>query len=267
MNLRLSNIRLDKDLQVREKMHDDVISEYYDVLRNGGKLPPVVVFFDKTAYYLADGNHRYHAHKTAGMETIEVEIKEGSKRDAQLYAFGANHDHGLRRTQADKRKAIEIMLNDIEWVEWSDREISKICKVSHVLVAKVRKELGANADNRRMANGSTQPAKKGKNEDKTSPRDEGSNEEFRIAELSDALVQAEEEKTALADRLALKVVNATEEEKARLGETLTELRQQIKVLEAENRSLKASLKVEVEEKNQLIKQVNYWKKQATKGTK
>jgi cell shape-determining protein MreC len=61
--------------------------------------------------------------------------------------------------------------------------------------------------------------------------------------------------------------DATEEEKARLSETLADLRSQIKVLEAENKALKASLKMETDEKNQLIRQVNYWKKQATKGTK
>jgi hypothetical protein len=123
----------------------------------------------------------------------------------------------------------------------------------------MRKETGAVVEHK--------PVKEPNHEDKVAQANQGSDEEFRIAELSDALVQAEEEKTALADRLALKVFDATEEEKARLGETLAELRQQIKVLEAENRSLKASLKVEVEEKNQLIRQVNYWKKQATKGTK
>lgn len=267
MNIKLSDIRVDGDLQIRKKMHDDVISEYYDVLRNGGKLPPVTVFFDSATYHLADGWHRYHAHKTAGMATIEADIKEGSKRDAQLYAFGANHEHGLRRTQADRRKAIEIMLHDIEWVEWSDREIAKVCKVSHPLVAKIRKELGANTDQRKTADGKTQPTKKGKDDNQDTQGTEGNDKEFAIQELSDALVQAHDENKALEDRIAVAASDATEEEKARLYETLADLRSQIKVLEVENKALKASLKMETDEKNQLIRQVNYWKKQATKGTK
>lgn len=259
MNLKLSDIIIDADLQAREKISDEAVSEYYDVLREGGKLPPVKVFFDGTRYFLGDGWHRLFAHRTAGLATIEADIVQGTRRDAMKYAMGANNDHGLRRTIADKRKAVGMAFDDIEMAELSDREIAKLCNVSHVFVAKMRKETGAVVEDK--------PAKEPKHEDKVAPRAEGSDEDFRIAELSDALVQAEEEKTALADRLALKVVDATEEEKARLGETLSELRQQIKVLEAENRSLKASLKIEVEEKNQLIRQVNYWKKQATKGTK
>lgn len=259
MNLKLTDIITDADLQAREKISDEAVAEYYNVLREGVKLPPITVFFDGTRYFLADGWHRYFAHKSAGMATIEVEVIKGTRRDAQKYAMGANNTHGLQRTVADKRKAVTMAFDDIEWAELSSREISKLCNVSHTFVEKIRKEVGAVVEHK--------PTKEPKREDKIAPRDEGSDEDFRIAELSDALVQAEEEKTALADRLALKVVDATEEEKARLGETLAELRQQIKVLEAENRSLKASLKIEVEEKNQLIRQVNYWKKQATKGTK
>lgn len=257
MNLKLTDIITDADLQARDKINDEAVADYYNVLKEGGKLPPVTVFFDGTRYYLADGWHRYFAHKSAGMATIEVEVIKGTRRDAQKHAMGANDKHGLRRTVADKRKAVTMAFDDIEYGELSDREIAKLCNVSHVFVAKMRKELVVEE----------KAAKEPKNEPKTESRVEDNAEEFKIQELADALVQAHEEKAKLEDRVAIAASDATPEEKARLSETLADLRNQVKVLEAENKALKASLKIETEEKNQLIRQVNYWKKQATKGTK
>src|SRR5690606_22774478 len=59
---------------------------------------------------------------------------------AVLYAVGANAQHGLRRSKADKRRAVETLLLDSEWCQWSDREIARRCSVGHTLVANVRKE-------------------------------------------------------------------------------------------------------------------------------
>lgn len=259
MNLKLSDIVTDADLQARERLSDEAIADYYNVLREGGKLPPVTVFFDGIKYYLADGWHRYFAHKSAALELIEVEVIKGTRREAQKYAMGANNTHGLQRTVADKRKAVLMAFDDIEWAELSSREIAKICNVSHTFVDKIRKEIGADAQEK--------PVKEPKLEPKIESGTEDNAEEFKIQELADALVQAHEEKAQLEDRIAVAATDATPEEKARLSETLADLRNQVKVLEAENKALKASLKIETDEKNQLIRQVNYWKKQATKGTK
>ncbi|MEX2673389.1 MAG: hypothetical protein WD294_14915 [Phycisphaeraceae bacterium] len=60
--------------------------------------------------------------------------------DAILYSVGANADHGLRRTNADKRASVETLLADDEWAKWSDREIAKRCAVHHDTVNRLRKE-------------------------------------------------------------------------------------------------------------------------------
>lgn len=263
MNLKLTDISIDGDLQIRESISDEVVADYYDVLREGGKLPPVIVFHDSAKYHLADGWHRFHAHKKAGLATIEADVREGTKRDAQLYALGANDDHGLRRSKADKRKAVLVMLNDVEWSEWSDREIAKQCKVSHVFVSKVRKEIGAQRDEVKAVHKGQEVKLKVKNE----PKNETVVEDFKHQELVDTLTQIQSEKDALQDRLAVAKYTGDEQEKAELTQTLADLRNEIAALEAENRALKASLSVEREEKNQLLKQVKYWKQQATKGTK
>ena len=38
---------------------------------------------------------------------IAADVRQGTRRDALLFAAGANSSHGLSRTTADKRRAIE----------------------------------------------------------------------------------------------------------------------------------------------------------------
>ena len=53
--------------------------------------------------------------------------------------MGSNADHGKRRSNADKRRSVELLLKDQDWTSWSDREIAKQCAVSHPFVAEIRK--------------------------------------------------------------------------------------------------------------------------------
>jgi DNA N-6-adenine-methyltransferase (Dam) len=55
--------------------------------------------------------------------------------------LGTNATHGLRRTNADKRRAVETLLRDEEWSKWSNREIARKCFVSSDLVDRIRKDL------------------------------------------------------------------------------------------------------------------------------
>lgn len=136
--LTLAEIRLDGGTQPRVAINEDVVADYAAAVH---ELPPVVVFFDGVAYWLADGFHRFHAHRRAGEHTLEALVHQGTKRDAVLYAVGANQTHGLRRTNADKRRAVETLLGDDEWKRWTDSEVARRCGVSHPFVADVRRSL------------------------------------------------------------------------------------------------------------------------------
>ena len=92
-------------------------------------------------YWLADGFHRVEAARKIERKTIIAEIRQGTARDAILHAVGSNAAHGLRRTQADKRRAVERLLKDPEWARWSDRKIAEAAKVDHKTVGTIRREL------------------------------------------------------------------------------------------------------------------------------
>ncbi len=69
--------------------------------------------------FVADGFHRHLAHQRAGRKTISTITHAGGEREAILHSCKANAAHGLRRTNADNRRAVLKLLNDPEWQQWS----------------------------------------------------------------------------------------------------------------------------------------------------
>jgi ParB-like nuclease domain len=131
----------DGGAQMRVEMRPETVADYAADMLDGAVFPPIVLYHDGADYWLADGFHRVAAAREIGCEEIVAEIREGTRRDAILHGIGANATHGLRRTQADKRRAVERLLTDPEWAAWSDRKIAELARVDHKTVGKVRREL------------------------------------------------------------------------------------------------------------------------------
>jgi hypothetical protein len=141
--LLLSLLRTDGGTQPRCQLDLAIVDDYAAALRAGAHFPPVEVFFDSTDYWVADGFHRIEAARQAGLDAIDALVHEGTRRDAILFSAGANAQHGLRRTNPDKRHVVVKLLQDPEWSQWSDREIGRRCGVDDKTVAKYRAELSA----------------------------------------------------------------------------------------------------------------------------
>ena len=138
----LGQIQADGTTQMRVAGIDPaVVADYADAMEADAVFPPIIAFYDGTQYWPGDGFHRIAAARRIARETISADVRDGGQRDALLLAASANANHGLRRTQADKRRSIETLLRDPEWTRWSDREIGKACSVDHKTVGKVRREL------------------------------------------------------------------------------------------------------------------------------
>ena len=140
----------DEDLQMREGFDHDHIEEMRAHLRSGGELEPLDVYRptaddvfangqEGRLFYIGDGNHRGKAYYLENRERIPVRIHEGGRRACLIHALGANAEHNaLRRTNADKRRAVRRALSDLE--DKSLREIAEVCKVSHEMVRKIKGE-------------------------------------------------------------------------------------------------------------------------------
>jgi len=134
----VADICTESILQVRVKTADMRVKSYAALMSNGTEFPPIVIFNDGQSLWLADGKHRIDAAKRNGYSTIRADVRHGTERDAFLYGLQVNAAHGLALTQAEKRAAVDLMLQDAEWGTWSDREIARQCGATHPSVSRRR---------------------------------------------------------------------------------------------------------------------------------
>jgi hypothetical protein len=285
--INLDAIRLDGGTQPRERIDMNVVREYADVLTAGAELPPLVVFDDGAEKWLADGFHRWHAHKLAGRASVSAAIHAGSLDDAKLNASGANATHGLRRTNEDKRRSVEMALAVPACREWSDTQLAKHCGVSVPFVGAIRRPaIAQRQQNNRAASASKQAAERnpitpaGRAEQSpatpaaskptldTRPADiPALTEADRLAEALDAIARLVSENEQLRDRLAVHTMEASEEEKLQASNTIKELREQVRTMAAAFEAVKSSRDTYMRESAELKKQVAFWRKQAETAAK
>jgi ParB-like chromosome segregation protein Spo0J len=155
--LKLDDIRIDGGTQVRVEIDEGTVADYADQINS---LPPVVVFHDGSTLWLADGFHRWHGHRRAGLVTIVAEVRQGSREDAAWFALAANKAHGLRMSNADKRAAVQKALALRPGI--SSRQIAEHVGVSDHTVRSVREEVAPVAQNAQLVGkgGKPYPAKR-----------------------------------------------------------------------------------------------------------
>lgn len=136
--LPVARLRTDDTVQPRLGLDTPTVHEYREAMEEGAAFPAILVFDDGEVYWVADGFHRVEAARRAGHDTIEAIVRQGTRRDAALAAVGANAMHGLRRSNDDKSRAVRRLLADPEWMEWSNREIARRCRVSEGMVRSLR---------------------------------------------------------------------------------------------------------------------------------
>jgi len=137
----LEDVIEDEYLQQRAKLSEVTIAEYTEMLQADKEFdfPPVTVYCDPSdATWLVNGFHRLHAYRNAERRNMPVKIIKGTKREAWLYSLSANAKNGLRRTNADKHKAVYSALEDEELWGWTDTRIAELCGVSSSFVGEVR---------------------------------------------------------------------------------------------------------------------------------
>jgi hypothetical protein len=267
MKLKLDQIIIDQGTQIRVAIDQKTVTEYAEAIMHKEVLPPLTVFSDGIKYYLADGFHRYFAYKNTVTPEVEVDVQKGTLRNAIEYALGANSKHGLKRTNEDKKNAVIIALNDIEWGMLGLREIAKLCGVSHTYVSTIKEKMDAEKTVKKekpKADPVVDTPKATKSEPKKAEHEVEDDELTAILAHQKDL---EEENAKLNDRLAVGVMAGTEEEKNKASETIASLREQIRQLEVENMTLKTSRDQYMRENAEMKKQLVYFKRKIQKYEK
>lgn len=247
--LQLKQIRLDGGTQVRASIKEDAVMHYAMAMEEGAVFPAMRVFFDGTDYWLADGFHRYHAALRIGIATFPCDIETGTPRDALFFGSSANNLHGQPMDNADKRKVTMIFVEDFEWGEWSNAEIARKIGVSAPFVAKMRGESApavrkyitpkGNVAEKRTPEQKEKPAKPkpAKEAPLVEPAQPAAPVVDHRQEMVDELIAQNE---TLTDRLALKAMDATAEEKKAAEDLIKQLREEIRILKLEMNAVKSS---------------------------
>jgi hypothetical protein len=139
VKLALSIIKADKkNLQPRADMDDDHMQRMARSYIEGEDIPPPVhVFYDGKFYWLVDGFHRYFAmwsirHMGAKFQHIKAIVHEGTKEEAIAYAAQANLDNRSKPMgDADRKKAMWMLMGLLEWRSKSANAFGKIFGLSH----------------------------------------------------------------------------------------------------------------------------------------
>lgn len=145
--IEIKKIVIDAGTQPRVVIDNDVVAEYVEVVKISikdeqpnpfdelpdDKLPQV--FRDPTGRcVLADGFHRFGGHKGGHAKEMKCAIRNGTERDALMFSLGTNQDHGVRRSNRDKVRAVKLAFGMPESGTWPNTEIARLCGVSEAMV-------------------------------------------------------------------------------------------------------------------------------------
>lgn len=138
----LSDITLSNSLRVRSVIDQNVVEEYYEAMVNKDVFPAIELFqTNKTTLLLVDGWHRFYAARKANIKKILANIHDGDESEALRFALHCNARHGLRRSNADKRRCVTLAME--KWPDISNRALADLCGVTHTFINKLKAVLDA----------------------------------------------------------------------------------------------------------------------------
>ncbi len=143
--IKISDIDIERSVQVRARIDPRTVEEYAEhITAKKPPLPPIIVFGpdSRGKYYLSEGWHRLEAHKRADRASVNATIRDGDWKAALEHALGSNARHGLRRSNADKRRVVELALK--HWPGWSQSMIADKCGVHVNTVAAIKPQVPQN---------------------------------------------------------------------------------------------------------------------------
>jgi hypothetical protein len=141
----LDDITRDETLQPRDGLKESHVRSIQDALEAGVEMPPVILYQIGNTILMVDGWHRDAAHQRMGKGKIRADIYQGDRDDAQAHAGAANIGDKLGLTASERKGVLLILLRSPKYSRRSARELGRMAGVSHVTVAKYKREMDAAA--------------------------------------------------------------------------------------------------------------------------
>jgi hypothetical protein len=255
MIININTINLASSYQAREEIDQEMVETFAENMLHGDKFPPILIYVVNGEKLIADGFHRYFAHKKNNKTSIDVDERASDMDSYILKCTSANNKHGKRPTHKDKIRSLARMLLIVEVSLWQDKEIARHLDVSTSFVYKHRENKPEAVTYERGGKKVTRArqVKKSKNAVEA-PLDDP--KETVVEEKNKEVIDyLSKEVETLSDKLAVASLEGSVEDKNKAKETIESLREEVRLLQIDNRSLKASMDKYQGENAQLKKQV------------
>lgn len=152
VTLNVSLLNTDPRLQMRKDGEEEEHAEAIAIaIKNGAKVPRIKVMrvqpeerdannrLPDPVFYVVDGRHTLKGWIKLGKKNVPCSVQAGTWAEAVIAAASANQEHlGLRRTNADKRKAVEAILELPDAHQWTNSRIAQQIGVSGEFVRQCR---------------------------------------------------------------------------------------------------------------------------------
>jgi hypothetical protein len=90
----ISQIMGGEDVHTRQQLDHKTVAQYTEAWKAGDTFPPIVLYHEDGAYWLADGAHRVESRALAGFQDILAEVRPGGRRKAILFALTCDRNVG-----------------------------------------------------------------------------------------------------------------------------------------------------------------------------
>lgn len=154
--VRFDEVIVDRAVNPRERISPEHVEDIREAIRAKKPVPHPVCYDVDGKLKLSEGFHRWDAYRLEKRLRVEVVVVVGTDDEWAAAALCSNQDHhALKRTNADKRRAVEGMLK--RFPKWSNPKLAEAVGVSIEFVRQMRPQVAtvATCDEREGRDGKT----------------------------------------------------------------------------------------------------------------